>query len=1148
MNADIDGSNPQSLPPASPLAAHRHSRFRPLAAAPLTIAVCLLWTGVAGAANDTVNVAGTFNNWSTQASEWRMKRVDDATWSLGAYWRAGVYQFKFVFNGSWDQHLGDAGNHQLRMPGQDIELRIDASGYYEISLDANAKTWSLRGAAPNEPIPVLDIHRESLNSYLLDASRSPRPQSTAGDKLEYRFSAILVRRAGGDDDEKPSRDGVSIEPLGDTRARLTITTPGDYRFNTAIRYGDNKAVSARTDHRLGAGYELLADASNEPRLCYPIDNHRWAIDIAGNASGIRLRSLSSPTPTPVTIPETMKTQRVLIVADERTNDIKVTGDAWREFVFDPKTAEPSLKGKPIESVALIGDFNGWRSDAHIMRLDKDARYRTLVTMPEGVYHYKFVINGTIYLEDPSSDPRFRVSDGNGGHNSGVLIGDDARSFGNRRPGEINTAALKHDPTSAAWFAPIAGNVARVTVRTLAGDAKAVDMYQKDGAGRFPLRISKSAFGFDYWSIQAAFPQDQSTAQYQFTLTANTDAGAAPTTLQGEVNFSASGAASGGANPPSAWFEAALPKTFESPDWARRAMWYQIFPERFRNGDASNDPPRTVPWSQKWDAPYKPGKDVVKGSPQDFEEKGTFFQYIFDRRYGGDLQGVREKLPYLRDLGVTAIYFNPVFQAESLHKYDASDYRHIDDRFGVAGSLQRLRGETTDPATWQWSDSDKLFLEFLDDAHRMGFKVIIDGVFNHTGRDFWAFQDIIRNGRNSEFVDWFEIKSFDPLRYEAWDGDSGALPKLKHDNALGLAVPVREHLFAVTRRWMDPNGDGDPSDGIDGWRLDVASDINANFWTDWRKLVKSVNPDAYIVAELWRESREWLDGRTFDAVMNYPFARRTLRFVINNRKASTASQFKRELEEMYGWYRPQVNYVLQNLYDSHDTDRVASMCMNPDVEYDEANRIQDNGPDYVTSKPTPESYHRQKLLATIQMTFLGAPMVYYGDEVGMYGADDPSDRKPMLWPDLPPNDDPDERIENDLLEHYRRMIAIRNSHPALQLGDFETILTDDAKGIFAFTRTLGDESILIVINNSDAQHRLDVPVRWPDGATVIRLDDPDQCELVMPDADAPAARPAIRPKAKRPASNLKVESGRLHGRMLAPRTGAIFTKLPDTDTH
>lgn len=1082
--------------------------------------------------DETVNIAGTFNNWATQNNDWRMEQIDDSTFRFGRFWQAGRYEFKFAFDGAWDRHLGALDGGRLGMPGQNIELQIGRTGYYDILLNTEAKTWKIVEASPKELTPVITVRRESLDTYVLDSSDSLVPATKDNTTPEYEFSIEAVAD-GNDATECTSSADVTMTQIDGHRARLTVTKRGNYAIDLTMRMPPLQERRARVHRYLGDGFQAaLADAPGNALLLYPLGDDRWGAPLnpLREDASLTLRSLSPDKTLPVNIPENLRTHRVLIVADAQNNDITFKRDGWHEFLFDSRLQAGALRGTKAETVDLVGSFNDWKPGVHPMRADKRGRFRTVIELPEGIHHYKFLVNGSTFLEDNRSDKRFRESDGNGGFNSGLLIGDDATTFGEPKPGVVNADALRHDPASNAYFAPIAANVARITLRTLANDAQRVTLQIADRPSGVEMKKSDTRYGFDYWSVQTLTP---ASGTLRYTLVAHDG--------DSRATLSASGAAADtSAASDLEPFSVALPLHSDTPDWAKRAMWYQIFPERFRNGDTSNDPPRTVPWSHKWEAPYTPGKDVAKGSPQDFDEQGTFFQYIFDRRYGGDLQGVREKLPYLRDLGVTAIYFNPIFHAESLHKYDASDYRHIDDRFGVAGSLGKLKGEGTDPATWQWSDSDKVFLDFLNEAHAMGFKVIIDGVFNHTGREFWAFQDVLKNGKQSEYADWFEIKSWEPFHYEAWDREDGSLPKLKHDEALGLAVPIREHLFAVTRRWMDPNGDGDPSDGIDGWRLDVASDINANFWRDWRTLVKSINPNAYIVAELWQESRAWLDGRTFDAVMNYPFARRSLRFVNNIKKATTPTQYKAELAEMYGWYRPQVNYVLQNLYDSHDTDRLASMCMNPDVEYDEANRVQDNGPNYNTSKPTPAAYQKQKLLATIQMTLLGAPMVYYGDEVGMYGADDPSDRKPMLWEDLPPNDDPDERIEPDVFEHYRRMIAIRNTFPALQLGDYEPIVTDDAKGIFAFTRTLGDESILVVLNNSDAPHRLDVPVAWPDGAVVVQLDDSGQCELVVPAADNASARPGVRPKPTRASSKLKMESGRLRGKMLAPRSGAIFT--------
>ncbi len=781
-------------------------------------------------------------------------------------------------------------------------------------------------------------------------------------------------------------------------------------------------------------------------------------------------------------------------------------------------------------------------------------------LPDGVYHYKILVNGCIWLEDQNADPRFREPDNRGGFNSGVLVGLDGTKLGPAKPNRVDGEALKHDPACGRYFTPISADLAVLTLRVLAGDVERVDMITAAGEAAIPMRRVDSQFGFDYWSAQVFADGDGPTYRdrlsYVFRLTDGSE----------RVLFGAKGIAPNESEP--SYFKPDVRMSFETPDWAKKAVWYQIFPERFRNGDPSNDPPRTVPWTHEWFKPYKgksrnaetpkrrdeegarkdshtsdsrtSGSTGGEAAARDFVEEGTFQQFIFDRRYGGDLQGVREKLPYLRDLGVTAIYFNPVFIGESLHKYDASDFRHIDDFFGVKDSLQKIKGETTDPATWQWSDSDRVFLDFLKEAHRLGFKVILDGVFNHVGRDFWAFKDVLKNKQKSPYADWFEIKSWEPFHYKAWDGDDGFLPVLKHDEAKGLIEPIREHLFAVTRRWMDPDGDGDPSDGIDGWRLDVASDINANFWRDWRKLVKSINPDAYIVAELWEESRVWLDGQTFDAVMNYPFARACQKFFVNQKKRADPSEFDKQLRENLGWYQPQVNYVLQNLLDSHDTDRAASMFMNPDLEYDKANRLQDNGPDYNPARPTPDCYEKLKLEVMFQMCFLGAPMVYYGGEVGMYGADDPSSRKPMYWEDLMPYDDPDERIVPGLRDHFRRMIAIRNTHPALQLGSFETLLANDSLRMYAFARTLGDETIVVVLNNSDKPHRLNVPSPWPAEARIIRLDDPAAYEVVDASKDDPKARPAVR-LIEGHKSPIKTVDGRLKGITLGPRSGVILRR-------
>ncbi|MFM8885853.1 MAG: alpha-amylase family glycosyl hydrolase, partial [Chthoniobacterales bacterium] len=313
-------------------------------------------------------------------------------------------------------------------------------------------------------------------------------------------------------------------------------------------------------------------------------------------------------------------------------------------------------------------------------------------------------------------------------------------------------------------------------------------------------------------------------------------------------------------------------------------WYQIFPERFRNGDPANDPTR-----QDLEIPFLPGENwQITPWTRDFYQRdqwekdigGDFYENgVFHRRFGGDLQGVIDKLDYLQDLGVTAIKFNPVFYGRSVHKYDGNTFHHIDPNFGPdpAGDFEIIRngGETADPATWKWTAADKLFLELVKKAHERGIKVVIDGVFNHTGRDFFAFRDIRMKGGESAYGDWYYIESFDnpatrrnELRYKGWAGFF-TLPEFRNtEDGSDLHPGPKKYIFDSTKRWMDPNGDGDPSDGIDGWRLDVSEEVPDKFWRDWNAYVFQLNPQALTVAEVWNNASEYLKRTGFSATMNY----------------------------------------------------------------------------------------------------------------------------------------------------------------------------------------------------------------------------------------------------------------------------------------
>ncbi|HEX9653544.1 MAG TPA: glycoside hydrolase family 13 protein [bacterium] len=534
-----------------------------------------------------------------------------------------------------------------------------------------------------------------------------------------------------------------------------------------------------------------------------------------------------------------------------------------------------------------------------------------------------------------------------------------------------------------------------------------------------------------------------------------------------------------------------------PEWAKGAVWYQIFPERFRNGSPANDPlkaevvgDRPIPWqTHPWTSNW------YQLQPWEAARSSNFYDVVFDRRYGGDLIGVIEELPYLKELGVDVIYFNPIFEAQSLHKYEATTYHHIDNNFGNDrdGDRAAIHSEKADPAAWTFTSADHVFFDLIKKAHEMGIKIVIDGVFNHCGRDFWAFQDVLQNQQQSAYKHWFDIVRWDDpvtaeneFDYKGWWGYKG-MPEFKEDEN-GLVPPVRDYVYSITRRWMDPNGDGNPGDGIDGWRLDVAKDVTPKFWEDWNSLVKTINPQAIVVAEIWEEAPDWVTGKRVDSMMNYPLAKAMEQFFIDQQTRTSVSQFDAELARLREVYPEETNHILMNLIDSHDTDRVASMIRNPDRNYDREAGPRGN-PNYDPRKPTRDQRQIQKLIAVFQLTYLGAPSIYYGSEAGMWGADDPDDRKPMLWedrvfekesygsvrPDLKAEDD--NRFDRELFAHYQKLIKIRHDYPAIQRGTFITRLTDDERGVYAFARKLDQSEVIIVLNNSGVNQEIEIPIIW-----------------------------------------------------------------------
>ncbi len=554
---------------------------------------------------------------------------------------------------------------------------------------------------------------------------------------------------------------------------------------------------------------------------------------------------------------------------------------------------------------------------------------------------------------------------------------------------------------------------------------------------------------------------------------------------------------------------ALDKAGEfAPAWAKEVVWYQIFPERYRDGDPGNNPTVTdIAGADPADPPkqwqiHTWGSDWYKLQPYEIANgEKELWKHLLRRRYGGDLQGIIDKLDYIKEMGFGAIYLNPVFDSPSLHKYDAASYHHIDPNFGPdpEGDRALMAKETPlDASTWVWTKADELALELIDEAHKRGIRIIFDGVFNHMGINSFAFQDLKENQQRSAYQNWFSVKSWDneesgtQFEYEGWFGVK-SLPEFKEDD-IGLMPGPKRYVFAATERWMNPKGQG-REQGIDGWRLDVAYCIAHGFWKDWRVHVKALNPEAYLTAEIVdipERVKPYLQGDEFDGEMNYNFAFASAEFFFNPEPHRiTVSEFDRKLREMRQLFPKGVAYVVQNLFGSHDSNRIGSHIVNRGLgnfrdwgTYFNLSQV-GNNPDYQVRKPNAQELRLQKLFAIMQMTNVGAPMVYYGDEVGMWGANDPDDRKPMVWPDIEYEDEvtnpdgskrPADKVagNRELQQHYQTLIGIRNRYRALRLGDFRTLVTDDERDIYAFEREYKGEQVRVVLNNSDQEQQVNLP--------------------------------------------------------------------------
>ena len=416
-----------------------------------------------------------------------------------------------------------------------------------------------------------------------------------------------------------------------------------------------------------------------------------------------------------------------------------------------------------------------------------------------------------------------------------------------------------------------------------------------------------------------------------------------------------------------------------PEWVKDAVFYQIFPERFYNGDKSNDPENIEPWGK-------------------LPERDSFF--------GGDIKGIIEKIDYLTELGINAIYMTPIFESPTNHKYDTKDYKKIDPHFGDLETVKTL----------------------VKRCHDRGIKVVFDAVFNHSGHIFFAFQDVIQKGKASPYFDWFHIKecpiTIEPLSYETF-AFAKNMPKLNTANP-----EVKEYLLDVARYWIEEVN-------IDGWRLDVANEIDHHFWREFRQVVKNAKEDAYIVGEIWHNSLPWLMGDQFDAIMNYPFTNVCIEYFAQ--ESINEKKFREGINRTIMSNTQQVNEVMLNLLDSHDTSRFLTKSKG--------------------------DINKLKLASVFQLTYAGTPCIYYGTEIGMEGGEDPDCMRCMEW-------DRD-KWDMELFTHYRTLIGIRNKYTPLRRGSFKWVKTEE--DVIGFVREYKDEKVYVFINNSRNKSNLKLAI-------------------------------------------------------------------------
>lgn len=889
-----------------------------------------------------------------------------------------------------------------------------------------------------------------------------------------------------------------------------------------------------------------------------------------------------------TFNQTLTISKPIIIRAVARNSAGRTSFIRSQLIAPPRTefrlSKLPPQSKQVKGVYLTGPFRSWSTgfeEQYRMLPQTDGSFLKVLKLDRSAeIQFKFIVRYEdetfAWLTDPSQPQR-----GLAPYNNNYfpapreLLADKLIA---KTDGFIDEAALELDAQTVAAL-DAGERVVRFKVKMLSGDAEWLEVLFSNG--QHMELAPQSTFSVDsinYTSYSGLLTLPDESLDSNFIIIAQ----------DSSVLFNIGRKGIIGGDP---FATASLDQTFtfkydsqnqqingsdlyQVPLWAVDTTWYQIFPERFRNGDVSNDVVgelptewaesapllsqlnRTVaPWTGSWFSftPIEQEMErIVRQTQPRLDTREVQRQIIFTRRYGGDIRGIRQMIPHLKNLGINGVYFNPVFDSDSLHRYDTKDYRHVDPKLGpmtlnelglpdlYEDDKRLLAAERLeDPSTWGFTRADKEFILLVNELKASGIRVVIDGVFNHSASDGPLVEDLARKGKRSPYYDWFatsyegepnyysrscQLSEFypdkqkypfaDKIRFDSW---AGFCPLINHRQGFpnGAIHPgLQSYIFSVLDRWFKPRTiDGIEFTGVDGIRLDVYADVPASFWRLFRKHLKAINKDALIIAEDWYDGYDMLQGDQADGIMNYRSRTLAESWFINldQKLRFTPSVARNFIEQRLNGYREHTKHALWTMLDSHDTDRFLSKTIwqnrflspKPFVgnswDNDVVNKP-DRGAPYSNDKPGLLEKEFFKGIVAFQMSYVGAPVIYYGAEVGMWGADDPTDRKPMVWDDLAQGQQIETQcvthtgtwcLENpsvkfsveqdkDLMAVFQRIIRARSENPSLRRGKLNSnvkvqvngrVLTvgtqeADSTWLWGYERAFGEKNFAYYLSNQN----------------------------------------------------------------------------------